>query len=299
MELRHLRYFVAVADEQHVGRAAARLHVSASPLSRQINELGREVGAPLLERVGRGVRLSPAGATFAAEARAILAAVDRAVRQARAAQRGEVGHLAIGFVESPAVTPLVPLIAGQFRRRHPGVTLELLPLTSDELRQALGAQRISAALIFLVVEPDPAFQSELLFREPIRLAVPRAHPLARRRSVLIRDLHDQPFVWSPRPDRAPFLDTMWAMLRTHGVTPRVVVESRSSVTRLNLVASGVGMTFVSETGPRSPEVVVRNVADLKLEARAYLAWRADEERSPLVQSLRELTRAAVRGRSRS
>ncbi|HTB57467.1 MAG TPA: LysR family transcriptional regulator [Polyangia bacterium] len=298
MELRHLRYFVAVADEQHVGRAAARLHVSASPLSRQIHELEREVGAPLLERVGRGVRLSRAGATFAAEARAILAAVDRAVRQAQAAQRGEVGHLAIGFVESPAVTPLVPLIAGQFRRRHPGVTLELLPLTGDELRLALGGQRISAALIFLVVDPDPAFPSELLFREPIRLAVPRAHPLARRRSVLIRDLHDQPFVWSPRPDRAPFLDTMWAMLRTHGVTPRVVVESRSSVTRLNLVASGVGMTFVSEAAPRSPQVVVRNVADLKIEARAYLAWRADEARSPLIQSLRDLTRAAVRGRSR-
>ena len=296
MELRHLRYFVAVADEQHVGRAAARLHVSPSPLSRQIHELAREVGAPLLERVGRGVRLSRAGAVFAVEARAILAAIEGAVRQAQAAERGEVGHLAIGFVESPVVTPLIPVIAGPFRRRHPGVTLELLPLTSDELRLALGGQRISAALIFGLVDPDPALRSELLFREPIRLAVPRAHPLARRRSVLIRDLHDQPFVWSPRPDRTPFLDTLWALLRAQGVTPRVVIESRSSATRINLVASGVGMTFVAEAASRSRQVVVRNVADLKIEARAYLAWRHDEESSPLVQSLRELTRAAVRAR---
>lgn len=296
MELRHLRYFVAVADEQHVGRAAARLHVSSSPLSRQIRELEREVGAPLLDRVGRGVRLSRAGSAFAADARAILAAVDRAVLKAQAAERGEVGHLAIGFVESPVVTPLVPLLAGQFRRRHPGVTLELLPLTSDELRLALRGQRIAAALIFGVLDPDPALRSELLFREPIRLAVPRTHRLARRRAVLLRDLHDQPFVWSPRPERAPFLDTMWALLGARGVTPRVVIESRSSVTRLSLVASGVGMTFVSEATPHARGLVVRNVADLKLEARAYLAWRQDDEASPLIRSLREITRAAVRAR---
>src|SRR5258707_15486770 len=105
MELRHLRYFVAVADEQHVGRAAARLHVSPSPLSRQIHELAREVGAPLLEQVGRGVRLSRAGSVFAAEARAILAAVEGAVRRAPAAPRGGGGHLADGFGQTPRGPP--------------------------------------------------------------------------------------------------------------------------------------------------------------------------------------------------
>lgn len=296
MELRHLRYFTAVADEEHVGRAAARLHVSPSPLSRQIHELEREIGTPLLERVGRRVRLSPAGTVFAVEARAILAAVDRAVLQAQAAERGEVGHLAIGFVESPVVTPLIPRIAGEFRRGHPGVTLELLPLASDELRVALQSQRVAAALFFGVVDPDPALRFELLFRESIGLAMPRAHPLARRKSVRIADLHDQAFVWSPRPERAPFLDTMWALLRTQGVTPRVVVESRSSATRLSLVASGVGLAFVSQTTPHSAQVVVRQVTDLKVEARAYLAWRPDEEDAPLIVSLRGLTRAAVKSR---
>jgi DNA-binding transcriptional LysR family regulator len=294
LELRHLRYFVAVADETHVGRAAGRLHVSPSPLSRQLHELEDEVGVRLLERAGRGIRLSEAGAAFAADAREILAQVDRAVARLQATARGEAGHLAIGFMETSAFADLIPSVVGAFRRRHPGVTLELQPLSSDELRLALRERRIAAALLFGLVDPDPAARAQLLFTEEIQLAVPRTHPLARRGRVALRDLDGQPFVWSARPDRAPFLDTLWALLRSNGVTPRVVIESRSTLTRLSLVGSGVGLTFVAGSPRKPAQVVLRPVAGLELQARAHLAWRHEDEGSPLVKSLRELTRDAVR-----
>jgi DNA-binding transcriptional LysR family regulator len=294
MELRHLRYFVAVADEQHVGRAASRLHVSPSPLSRQLRELEREVGVPLLERVGRGIRTSPAGVLFAERVRGILAEVDRAVGEAQAASRGEAGHLAIGFVESGALAKLIPAVVGALRRRHPGVTLELVPLGNDEVREALSARRVTAVLAFGLMDPERAFRSQLLFTRRVELALPRQHPLARRRRLYLRDLHDQPFVWSTRWERAPFLDSMWAVLRSHGVTPRVVLESRSTMTRLSLVASGVGMTFVAHAAARPAQVVIKVVTDLTLEAKGYLAWRSEDEGAPLVRSLREMTREATR-----
>jgi DNA-binding transcriptional LysR family regulator len=296
MELRHLRYFVAVADEQHVGRAAARLHLSKSPLSRQLHELERELGTTLLERVGRGIRTTAAGAAFAEQARAILADVERAVANVQAVTRGEVGHLAIGFVESAAFAPLIPVVVGAFRRRHPGVILELQPLPNDELRLALQARHISAALAFGLVEPDRLFRSQELFSERIGLALPRSHPLARRKRLFVRDLHDQPFVWSARPERAPFLDTLWALLRAQGVAPRIVIESRSTMTRLSLVASGVGMAFVAGAANRPAQVVIKPISDLKIEARAYLAWRPEDESAPLLRSLRELTRESVNRR---
>jgi DNA-binding transcriptional LysR family regulator len=290
MELRHLRYFVAVAEEQHVGRAAARLHVSASPLSRQLRELEAEVGTALLERVGRGIRVSPAGAAFAAEARAILASVSRAVERAQAAARGEAGHLVIGFTETAAVAQMVPALVGAFRREHANVTLELVPLANDELRLALRSRRVGAGLSFGLGEPERTFRHELLFAERVLLALPRLHPLARRKRIHLRDLHDQPFVWSARPERAPLLDTLWAWLSSRGVVPRVVIESRATILRLGLVASGIGMTFVADPSPPPAEVVKKAVADLRLTAKAHLLWREEDETAPLVRSLREIAR---------
>jgi DNA-binding transcriptional LysR family regulator len=295
MELRHLRYFVAVADEQHVGRAAARLHVSPSPLSRQLGELERELGVTLLERVGRGIRTSDAGAVFAADARRILAEVDIAVSKLGAAARGEVGHLALGFVESPSFASLIPVVAGAFRRRHPAVTIELQPLTPDELRASLRARRIRAALTMGLVAPEPDLGSQVVFRERVVLAMPRSHPLAGRKRVVVQDLHDQPFVWSTRPERVPILDGLWGLLHSQGVAPRVVVESRSTATRISLVASGVGMTFCVNSWPRPRQVVTKAVIGLNVEARGYLAWRPEDESWPLLSSLREVIRDAVRG----
>jgi DNA-binding transcriptional LysR family regulator len=293
MELRHLRYLVAVADQQHLGRAAERLHVSKSPLSRQLHELEDELGTPLLERVGRGIRTTAAGAAFADQARAILAELDRAVASLQALTRGEVGHLAIGFAESSAFVALIPVVVGAFRRRHPGVTLELQPLPNHELRLALQARQISAAFSFGLVEPDRLFTSQELFAERVALALPRAHPLARRKRLFLRDLRDQPFVWSARPERAPFLDTLWALLRAQGLSPRIVIETRSTTTRLSLVASGVGVTFVAGGAGRPAQVVVKPLSDLKLEAKGYLSWRPEDQGSPLLRSLQEITREAV------
>jgi DNA-binding transcriptional LysR family regulator len=301
MELRHLRYFVAVAEEQHVGRSAARLHISASPLSRQLRELEEEVGTPLLERVGRGIRTSPAGAVFAADARALLADLTRAVERAQAAARGETGHLAIGFTESAVFAQVIPALAGAFRREHPNVTLELVPLANDELRLALRAQKVGAGLSFGIAEPERTLRHELLFAERVVLALPRTHPLARKKRLFVRDLQDQPFVWSARPERAPLLDTLWAWLRARGVTPRVVLESRATVMRLSLVASGVGLTFVADPAPPPPEVVVKPISDLKLRAKAHLLWRTEDEATPLVRSLRAITRelSSVHGAPRA
>jgi LysR family transcriptional regulator, benzoate and cis,cis-muconate-responsive activator of ben and cat genes len=295
MELRHLRYFVAVADEQHVGRAAARLHLSPSPLSRQLGELEREVGVKLLERVGRGIRTSDAGAVFAMDARRILADVDAAVSKLGAAARGEVGHLALGFVESPSFASLIPLVIAAFRRRHPAVTIELQPLAAEDLRGSLRTRRIRAALTLGRAAPDPDVASQVLFVEPVVLALPRSHPLASRRRVLVEDLHDQPFVWSARPERVPILDGLWGLLHSRGVVPRVVVESRSTATRLSLVASGIGLTFSVDSWSRPRQVVTRRVAGLKADVRGYLVWRPDDDAWPLLRSLREVIHDATRG----
>src|ERR687885_395673 len=148
MELRHLRHFVAVAEELHVGRAAARLHIAQPPLSRQIRDLERDVGAPLFARVPRGVALTPAGHAFLPEARLTLAQAERARRTAQRAARGEIGRLRVGFVEAATFSGILPDVLRFFRKHYPDVALELLELSSLQQAEALREGRIDVGLLY-------------------------------------------------------------------------------------------------------------------------------------------------------
>src|SRR5471032_3306906 len=189
MELRHLRYFVAVAEELSFTRAAARLHIGQPPLSHQIQMLEAEVGAQLLERSKRWVRLTEAGKLFLDDARRVLSLSEQAVQTARRAQRGETGELRVGFTFSTPLTPLFATVINRYRQRYPGVSLTLHEMATLRQIDAIAARELDLGL----VRPPEAAVAEAvamteLRRDPLVLVLPQDHPLARQKSVAVTDL---------------------------------------------------------------------------------------------------------------
>jgi DNA-binding transcriptional LysR family regulator len=295
MDLRHLRYFVAVAEEEHVGRAARRLHVSASPVSRQVQQLADEIGVELFTHVGRGVRLTEAGKTFLVQARDLLTGIDRAVATAQAASRGEVGRLRIGFAESRRFAQLIPRVVRQFRVRHPNVAIDLLPMRAHEQWVELDAGRIEAALNYRVGNEPPGLKVEPLWVERVMVILPRDHPLVGRRRIFARDLVGEPMIWTARQNAPYYFDLVRAALQERGVEPNIVVETPSTVTRMSLVASGAGLAFMVPASTIGfDDIVARPVSDIRIELTSVLAWRSRDAASRTLRSLREMVAACVK-----
>jgi DNA-binding transcriptional LysR family regulator len=240
VELRHLRSFLAVAEELHFGRAAARLHISQPPLSQQIRRLEDEIGARLFRRTNRRVQLTPAGRAFLAEARQAIAFAERAVGAAQRVERGELGELVIGYVMSATYGPL-PDVIRIFRKRLPEVELKLRNLRSVRQSQALLDRQIDVGL----VRPhaaDSRILYEALWREPVVVALPSDHPLAHRTVVDIVDLSTDIFLIAPaEEDTAAFHDEVFALCRKAGFTPRVDDGVPDVQAALALVAAGLGI----------------------------------------------------------
>ncbi|MBM3776900.1 MAG: LysR family transcriptional regulator [Acidimicrobiia bacterium] len=289
MELRHLRYFVAVAEEEHFARAAARLHISAPPLSQQIRDLERELGVSLFERVGRRVRLTPAGRALREDAINVLAEVDRSVRRVQAAARGDYGHLALAFAETGSLD-LVPRFALRFRERHPDVELELLPMPIHTHIDALRAREITAAVTFGFGEPaDADISSQVMYTQRMGLIMSRDHPLAARQRIESRLLAGQPFVWARRDTSPIFHDYVSARMAERGLHLRVAVRTTTWEARLSLVASGAGITFggpVQDLEARG--LVYRPLTDVRVDITSLLIWRREDDRSRLLLSVREI-----------
>jgi DNA-binding transcriptional LysR family regulator len=288
MELRHLRYFVAVAETENVGRAAERLHVSPSPLSRQIHQLEAELEVRLFDRVGRGVRLTVAGRVLLERSRALLAQADRAVKEVRLIAQGATGRLSLGFADTPAFARMMPELVTRLRARHPEVSLEIVPLSSAAQLPGLLAGTLDVGFGH-EAPSDPALASEPLHTERVLLAVPQDHPLAKIRTVRARMLANEPFIW-PRTGKPKLLEEVEAALRMQGITLDVALEARSSAeARLSLVASGVGLTFAlaSAAAALPPQVRLRPVVDLQVDGRAHLVYRARDEALPLIRAVRK------------
>lgn len=298
MELRHLRYFAAVAEEEHFGRAARRAHVVQPALTKAVQQLERELGVALLERLPRGVRLTEAGRVLLAEAREILARVDAAAEAARRAARGEVGTLAVGIVEGLNLHPVFLAAMADFRARAPGIALELRPGTSAAQAEALREGRLHLALVQSVPE-DGASVSAEAFEDPLLLAVPPGHPLAGRAAVPARALDGVPFVWFRREASPAFHDAVAAALRAAGARLRVAHEVPSHVACGSLVASGAGATLVpaSMAATLPPAVSLVPVPDLGVRARVHAVWRSDRAAPAVADFLRALraARAAAAG----
>jgi DNA-binding transcriptional LysR family regulator len=269
MELRHLRYFLAVADELHFGRAAARLHIAQPPLSQQIRQLERELGYALFLRTQRRVRLTPAGAAFREEARSLLERLEQAKVAAGRVARGEAGALAVGFVAS-ATYALLPRLYRRFRERHPSVALALEEMSTAEQVDALRAGRIQLGLARPPVGDD-TLRAEPLAEEPLVAALPARHPLAARAALPLRALAHEPFVLFPRAPRPGWIDVVQEACRAAGFRPAVAQEVLELSTAVTLVAAGIGVTLV----PASAQA-------LRLDGVAYRALRGPAPRTTLV-----------------
>src|SRR5580765_3903823 len=245
MELRHLRYFVAVAEEQNVTRAAARLRVSQPPLSRQISDLEEEIGVALFERAAKSIRLTNAGRLFLDEVRAALRRVDEAVVAAKAAASGERGELRVGY--APFLTvEIVPPTLRIFQESHPGVQVKLLDLSTQEMARGLREHKLDLAL--LVVDVSAKFLPECEFielrRYDVCVALPPAHRLARSRKVGAHQLAAERLI-SFNHDEYPEYDS-W--LTSHfsalGRSPKIVEEHDGATSLMAAVEAGRGVALV-------------------------------------------------------
>lgn len=281
MELRHLRHFVALAEEEHFGRAAERVFVVQQALSNSVRNLEEEVGVPLVLRTTRRVQLTPAGQEFLVGARETLSLAGQTVERARRAARGEVGRLTVGFVSGLAFGGL-PEIVRRFRELYPNVSVDLRELTAQEQEAGLRGGVLDVGLMLLPVRA-PNLDSRPLWRQPLVAALPAGHPLARKRKLKISDLAPEPFVFFPRQLRATYFDQVMRWCAGADFTPNVVQEANEIPTLLSLVAAGVGVFLPIEFFTRLPlpDVVYRPVEDAPL-VDIMAVWRRDEGKNPVV-----------------
>jgi DNA-binding transcriptional LysR family regulator len=275
IELRPLRQFVAVAEELHFGRAAARLHMTQPPLSMAIQTLERTLGAPLFVRSQRSVALSPAGSALLPEARRLIAAADDLPRQAQAAAAGRSGRLRLAFVSSIAYGPLPGWLRG-FREREPEVLLQLREATLDVQLAAFAADEVDAG--FVLHAPGaapPGLAAWRALAEPMVLALPAGHPQAARKAVDFAAVAGEPLVIFPRVIAPSVFDAVLGFYRARGVTPHIAQEAIQMQTIVNLVSAGIGLAWVPAAlmQLRRPGVVYRPLAGAPLRCETSLVWR--------------------------
>jgi len=245
MDLRHLRYFVAVAEERHFGRAAARLHMAQPPLSQAVRQLEAELGVELLHRTTRRVDLTEAGAAYLQRARDVLAAVEEAGHEARQVAAGQVGRLSVGCVGS-ATYSLLPTLARGLSAELPGIDFAFRGemLVPDQLRQ-LRSGEVDLALLRPPVA-DPAIAVRVLRRERLVVALPSEHRLAARRRLRVADLRDEPLIVHSGRRESVMHSTVLRLCRAAGFEPRVRHEVDETSTLVTLVAGGLGAAVVPE-----------------------------------------------------
>jgi DNA-binding transcriptional LysR family regulator len=281
MEFRHLRSFIAVAEELHFGRAAARVHIVQPALSRQIRALEQELGIRLFERDRRRVALTPAGAVFLDEARALLDHAVRAVEAARRADRGELGSLRIGYVPAMVSTGL-PEIVRSFRQRYPGVDVRLQEMSPAMQIEALLGERVDVGFVRGPIH-EPALATQTVREEPLVAALPSGHRLGSHRRLRVAMLADEPFVIQARSSGPGSHDQILAICRSAGFSPRVVQEG-SQAEVASLVASGAGVAIVpaSLRTIRRAGVLYRPLHGQPM-TQLDMAWRKDAA-SPVLRA---------------
>jgi DNA-binding transcriptional LysR family regulator len=244
MELRHLRYFAAVAEERHFGRAARRLHMAQPPLSRQIRDLEEELGLQLFERSRRRVELTPAGEVLQERVRRIFAELERAVDDARRASLGETGRVAVGYVSSLAYSGIAPLLR-DFRARHPDIEVSLRELPPQLQLDALKDGSLEVGFLRSPIE-DENVETRCLRRERLMVALPANHPLAHRGRIALTELAREPFVMFPRARGPTFFDHLITLCRAAGFSPRIVQEA-PQLDLVSLVVAGFGVALLPES----------------------------------------------------
>lgn len=294
LDSRQLRYFVAVAEELHFGRAAERLHMSQPPLSQQIRQLEAQLGVQLFQRGPRGVQLLPAGEVLLTQAHIIHAELERTVELVQSMARGDRGLLRLGYTAASAFT-LLPSLIRAFKKRHPYVEVVLMELLSSEQAEALAQQRLDMGLL-RPFRHHAELCRQTLLQEPMILALPADHPLAALSQVQVSQLQGQPLIGFTSTEARYLQELVDDMLTAAGVQPRVAQRATQPHTMLSLVSSGLGVAIVPQAAAQAP---VKGVVYRTLQTRGVapmatmqLAWRANDER-PLLRNFLEIARTVT------
>lgn len=284
IELRHLRYFIAVAEELHFGRAAQRLNISQPPLSQQIQALEAQIGARLFARTQRSVQLTAAGVQFLTDARQIMQSVTIAAEKAARLHRGEEGELRIGFTSSAPFIAAVSNALSAFRGRYPGMHIQMQEINTRQQLAPLNEGRLDLGVMRNTPLPE-TLAHHLLLHEPLYAVVHRAHPLAQRTSISVTELANQPLVFfDPAVGTALYTDTL-ALLERYAVSPLIAQEVGEAMTILGLVAAGLGVSILPASFRR-----------VRLDDLCWLPFEEEDARSEvwLVWSRRREITAAMK-----
>jgi DNA-binding transcriptional LysR family regulator len=303
MELRHLRYFIAVAEEGHITRAAERLGMQQPPLSRQIQAIEREVDAQLFRRVARGVELTDAGHAFFDNARAVLAQFDRTLETTRRTARGEQGQISVGYTGAAAFHPLVAGVIRKFRAAFPLVSVTLSDGFPHDLVARIGKDQIDVAFIRTPVADLEGVVMDPLLEEAVVAALPSEHPLARSKNghdtaLPLKALAGETFVIYGRPDGALTIQTnaVISACQAAGFNPRVGHVVPNDMSRLNLIASGLGVSVFAASLQRMniAGVTFRRLKGAsQLKVPLHLTSRRGEA-SPVVRQFLKLAKQTAR-----
>ena len=292
MEIRHLRYFLAVAEELNFSRAAQRLSMAQPPLSQQIMQLENHLGVQLFERETRPIRLTVAGLTLLEQARPLIKRFDQLELKLQLMGSGDTGSLAVGFIAS-AMYQLLPHVLKRFRATYPHVHLDLTEMTGMEQEEGLHEHSLDVAFI-RGVSSDPDFVGEVLVEEPLVVAVPAQWELANKDCIALKALKKEPFILYPTKPDPTFANFIKATCREAGFEPRVVQEANELQTAASLVASGIGISLMpasvsvlqragvtyiplKEPGPRSVISVLHRKSDPGPSLKNFLAVLAERE----------------------
>lgn len=279
MDLRHLRYFLCVAEEMHFGRAALRLGISQPPLSQQIRALEEELGVRLFDRTSRRVRLTEAGRLFEPEARQTLAQAERAAQIARMAQRAEIGHLGLAFTTSGPFVPPVARALYRFRQTYPNVELILREQGRDEQVESVRSRQLDLGIVRDYEAPllPDGMVSQCLLKEEMVLALRADHWLALRAAPpSIADLAEEPLVLYGAPNGVGFTEHFFALCARAGFAPKISHEARSLATLLGLVAAGFGPTVIAQSMARlHVDNVVNRPFDIPVMSSLWLIHHED------------------------
>jgi len=247
MELRHLRYFVAIVSERHFTRAAKKLGIAQPPLSQQIRQLEHEIGTALFTRAPRGVTLTPAGEAFLPHAEAALREVDRARLAARRVSHGDLGTLRVGFTSAASLNPLVPAAIRAFRDAYPDVELRLAVQATTALLTQLSQDLLDVAFVRPTTGERESLRVVPLPDERLWIALPAGHSLAGRKRLRLAELRHESFILYPRANGSVLYDAIIAACQNAGFSPRVTQEAPQMASIVSLVAAGVGVTLVPES----------------------------------------------------
>jgi DNA-binding transcriptional LysR family regulator len=285
MELRHIRYFLAVAEERHFTRAAAKIGIGQPPLSQQIKDLETEIGASLFHRVAHGAELTAAGEAFLQAVKEMPMLAERATKAARRAARGETGSLRVGFTASAAFNAVVPSAIRAFRRAYADVELMLEEANTTRLVAGLQEGSLDAVFLRPGVVGSEMLRLRLLSEEPMMVALPTGHLAAKRKEVDLKILKDDSFVLFPRPIGPTLYDGIVGACRRAGFEPVIGQFAPQIASVVNLVAAELGVTIVpaSMSQLRVRGVAYREIAGQAPTARIALAHRRGET-SPIVRN---------------